>query len=152
MVFDPQLGYDPEEWEECPPPDHFLAFSFPTRVALSVAAVLFSIAFFWVLEARKKWVQEDRRESILNLATPLVKEAVVQRRASVAVSGAFWEGTGVSRSRKNIVATPLSPLSSLPLADLERTVEETEERERSRSSSSTRRRRGSGKPRTPLTP
>jgi len=141
MVFDTQLGYDPDEWEECPEPTHFLAFSFPTRVALSTVAVLLSAAFFWMLESRKRWVQDERRDSILNVATPRVKEAI-QRRASGAAS-TFWDSVGGGGGNKSDTGL------SVPLVDLARIVEETEEKHRSRSSSANRRQPG---PRKPLTP
>lgn len=48
-----ELGYDPNEWEECPAPDHFLAFGPFTRICLSIFAILFCISFFWTLESRK---------------------------------------------------------------------------------------------------
>uniref|UniRef100_A0A183BL73 VWFA domain-containing protein n=1 Tax=Globodera pallida TaxID=36090 RepID=A0A183BL73_GLOPA len=36
MVYSPELGYDPDEWEECPESDHFLVMSMFTRVCLSI--------------------------------------------------------------------------------------------------------------------
>lgn len=48
-----ELGYDPNEWEECPSPEHFLAFGLFTRVCLSIFAIVFCILFFWTLESRK---------------------------------------------------------------------------------------------------
>ncbi|VDL81568.1 unnamed protein product [Nippostrongylus brasiliensis] len=41
MVYDASLGYDPDEWEECPPKEQFMVFSFFTRLLLSTAAVVF---------------------------------------------------------------------------------------------------------------
>lgn len=63
MVYSAELGYDPEEWEECPPPDHFLAFGWFTRLVLAAAAIAFAFAFFYVLEKRKSWAREERRAS-----------------------------------------------------------------------------------------
>jgi hypothetical protein len=63
MVYSAELGYDPEEWEECPPPDHFLAFGWFTRLILAVAAIAFAFAFFYVLEKRKSWARDERRAS-----------------------------------------------------------------------------------------
>lgn len=55
-------GYDPEEWEECPDPDHWLAFSFPTRVLLSILTIIVSVLFFWVIEKRKSWDKPIKAE------------------------------------------------------------------------------------------
>jgi E3 ubiquitin-protein ligase RGLG len=60
MVFSPELGYDPEEWEECGESDHFLAFGFFTRIWLTLVTVGLAGAFFWILEARKEWSKLDR--------------------------------------------------------------------------------------------
>ncbi|KAI1715833.1 copine domain-containing protein [Ditylenchus destructor] len=62
MVFSEELGYDPEEWEECPDPDHWLAFSFPTRVLLSILTIIVSVLFFWVIEKRKSWDKPIKAE------------------------------------------------------------------------------------------
>ncbi|KAI1709999.1 copine domain-containing protein [Ditylenchus destructor] len=62
MVFSEELGYDPEEWEECPDPDHWLAFSFPTRVLMSILTIIVSVLFFWVIEKRKSWDKPIKAE------------------------------------------------------------------------------------------
>lgn len=48
-----ELGYDPNEWEECSSPENFLAFGLFTRVCFSIFAIVFCILFFWKLESRK---------------------------------------------------------------------------------------------------
>ncbi|RCN49353.1 hypothetical protein ANCCAN_04604 [Ancylostoma caninum] len=53
MVFDASLGYDPDEWEECPPKEQFMVFSFFTRLLLSSAAVAFVVFFFRMIESNK---------------------------------------------------------------------------------------------------
>ena len=55
MVFSQELQYDPEEWEECPSSEHFLAFSFFTRVVMTVGTIVFATFFFWLIKARKEW-------------------------------------------------------------------------------------------------
>ena len=62
MVFNQDLGYDPDLWEECPEPEHFLAFGFFTRVGLTIVTVGLAGAFFWLLEARKEWGKVDKDE------------------------------------------------------------------------------------------
>ncbi|WKX95727.1 hypothetical protein Q1695_012298 [Nippostrongylus brasiliensis] len=66
MVYDASLGYDPDEWEECPPKEQFMVFSFFTRLLLSTAAVVFVVFFYRLIEARngennkeKKGKEED---------------------------------------------------------------------------------------------
>ncbi|EYC16790.1 hypothetical protein Y032_0032g2494 [Ancylostoma ceylanicum] len=54
MVFDASLGYDPDEWEECPPKEQFMVFSFFTRLLLSSAAVAFVVFFFRMIETNKE--------------------------------------------------------------------------------------------------
>jgi hypothetical protein len=63
MVYSAELGYDPDEWEECPPPDHFLAFGWFTRLVLAAGAIAFAFLFFYVLERRKNWARDERRAS-----------------------------------------------------------------------------------------
>ncbi|CAJ0605367.1 unnamed protein product [Cylicocyclus nassatus] len=60
MVFDASLGYDPDEWEECPPKEQFMVFSFFTRILLSSAAILFLVLFFHMLEKNKE--KEEKKE------------------------------------------------------------------------------------------
>ncbi|CAI4221473.1 unnamed protein product [Auanema sp. JU1783] len=64
MVYDASLGYDPEEWEECPEPEHFLVFSFFTRFFLSAMAVGFAYVFFKLVEENKnKGNKKDEEEA-----------------------------------------------------------------------------------------
>uniref|UniRef100_A0A1I8AX48 VWFA domain-containing protein n=1 Tax=Steinernema glaseri TaxID=37863 RepID=A0A1I8AX48_9BILA len=60
MVYSAELGYDPDEWEECPPSEHFLIFGFFTRFLLSVGAIGFTAFFFWLINAHKQWGKMDR--------------------------------------------------------------------------------------------
>uniref|UniRef100_A0A914CNP6 Uncharacterized protein n=1 Tax=Acrobeloides nanus TaxID=290746 RepID=A0A914CNP6_9BILA len=62
MVYSAELGYDPDEWEECPPPDHFLAFGFFTRILLTIGIIIFGTFFFWLLEAHKEWDKLSDKE------------------------------------------------------------------------------------------
>ncbi|PIO53966.1 hypothetical protein TELCIR_24682, partial [Teladorsagia circumcincta] len=50
MVYDASLGYDPDEWEECPVKEQFMVFSFFTRLLLSTAAVAFVVFFYRMIE------------------------------------------------------------------------------------------------------
>ncbi|VDO30138.1 unnamed protein product [Haemonchus placei] len=50
MVYDASLGYDPDEWEECPVKEHIVVFSFFTRLILSTAAVAFVVFFYRMVE------------------------------------------------------------------------------------------------------
>lgn len=59
MVYSAELGYDPEEWEECPPADHFLAFGFFTRILLSVLTIALASGFFWLVENRNSLGKEE---------------------------------------------------------------------------------------------
>lgn len=54
MVYSEELGYDPDEWEECPPPDHFLVFSPFTRLVLSLSAIACAVLFFWLIDSHNK--------------------------------------------------------------------------------------------------
>ncbi|VDM67302.1 unnamed protein product [Strongylus vulgaris] len=60
MVFDASLGYDPDEWEECPVKEHFMVFSFFTRLLLSSAAIAFVVLFFHLIENNK--TKEEKKE------------------------------------------------------------------------------------------
>uniref|UniRef100_A0A1I7TYY5 Uncharacterized protein n=1 Tax=Caenorhabditis tropicalis TaxID=1561998 RepID=A0A1I7TYY5_9PELO len=60
MVFDEHLGYDTDEWEECPEPEHFLVFSGFTRYLLTFAAIAFVYYFFKLLD------EKNKKESKLN--------------------------------------------------------------------------------------
>ncbi|KAK0395006.1 hypothetical protein QR680_001058 [Steinernema hermaphroditum] len=62
MVYSAELGYDPDEWEECAPVDHFLVFGFFTRLLLSVGAIAFTVFFFWLIKAHKQWGKMDGLE------------------------------------------------------------------------------------------
>lgn len=54
MVFSKELGYDPDEWEECSDSEQFMLFGFTTRMFLSLTSVILTVLFFWFLEARKQ--------------------------------------------------------------------------------------------------
>ncbi|VDK24131.1 unnamed protein product [Anisakis simplex] len=57
MVYSIELGYDPEEWEECPEDEYFMLFGFFTRMFLSLVAVGTTALLFWFIEARKQWAK-----------------------------------------------------------------------------------------------
>jgi hypothetical protein len=99
MVFSPELGYDPEEWEECGDSDHFLAFGFFTRIWLTFVTVGLAGAFFWLLEARKEWSKIDRDSETIKEKEPppkperrmsmeAMKAAEEMRREAAAASAA----------------------------------------------------------------
>lgn len=95
MVYSAELGYDPDEWEECPPVDHFLAFGFFTRILLSIITIAVATAFFWLVENRnsigkdekdekreEERAEEKRRKSLeYELAARRASQAVVQECA-----------------------------------------------------------------------
>uniref|UniRef100_A0A7E4ZQ28 VWFA domain-containing protein n=1 Tax=Panagrellus redivivus TaxID=6233 RepID=A0A7E4ZQ28_PANRE len=83
MVFSPELGYDPEEWEECPESEHFLAFGFFTRIWLTLAAIGFASGFFWLLEARKEWGKLAKDEPVENEAVSQIPPPKPERRMSL---------------------------------------------------------------------
>ncbi|CAO4364036.1 unnamed protein product [Caenorhabditis nigoni] len=62
MVFDARLGYDPDEWEECPEPEHFLVFSGFTRYLLTIGAIAFVYYFFKLLDDKNKKDSGDKKE------------------------------------------------------------------------------------------
>ncbi|KAI6242196.1 CRE-CPNA-1 protein [Aphelenchoides fujianensis] len=144
MVYSAELGYDPEEWEECPPPDHFLAFGWFTRIVLALAAVLFAFVFFYVLERRKTWAREERRASYASIQ-PLAerrdqlddeedeqaeeKIADAIRKAAIA---AATNGTRTSRSRSRTTTPMRKRLSQAELVSLEKWEEEVKAMERRR--------------------
>ncbi|CAG9532163.1 unnamed protein product [Cercopithifilaria johnstoni] len=79
MVFSKELGYDPDEWEECSDSDQFMLFGFTTRMFLSLTSVILTILFFWFLEARK---QLDKTREAENLPpTNMDKEIVDELEA-----------------------------------------------------------------------
>ncbi|GMT13707.1 hypothetical protein PFISCL1PPCAC_5004, partial [Pristionchus fissidentatus] len=72
MVYSEELGYDPDEWEECPPPDHFLVFSPLTRLVLSLSAIGFCALFFWLVDNNKSKGGrggEESEEKVQGVAT-----------------------------------------------------------------------------------
>ncbi|VDN02896.1 unnamed protein product [Thelazia callipaeda] len=54
MVFSEELGYDPDEWEECSESQQFMLFGFYTRMFLTFSSLALTLLFFWLLEARKQ--------------------------------------------------------------------------------------------------
>lgn len=62
MVFDARLGYDPDEWEECPEPEHFLVFSAFTRYLLTIGAIAFVYYFFKLLNERNNPKEAEKVE------------------------------------------------------------------------------------------
>lgn len=61
-MFDDKLGYDPDEWEECPEQEHFLVFGFFTRFLLSAGAILFAYYFFKLVDENKNKGKKDDEE------------------------------------------------------------------------------------------
>uniref|UniRef100_A0A0K0FHP7 VWFA domain-containing protein n=1 Tax=Strongyloides venezuelensis TaxID=75913 RepID=A0A0K0FHP7_STRVS len=55
MVYSEELGYDPEEWEECEEQEHFFIFAPFTRILVATIAIVSVGFFFWILDARKEW-------------------------------------------------------------------------------------------------
>uniref|UniRef100_A0A915EK25 VWFA domain-containing protein n=1 Tax=Ditylenchus dipsaci TaxID=166011 RepID=A0A915EK25_9BILA len=125
MVYSTELGYDPEEWEECPEPDHFLAFGFFTRIWLSVLTVVLSVMFFWMLESKKHWNNKPSDEEEVDERKLREKEVL----------------------RRN---TLVDPFNSNPLADYWPQIVEETQRSRAASGNTTPRgpRRSSKKPLT----
>ncbi|KAK6738158.1 hypothetical protein RB195_020333 [Necator americanus] len=82
MVFDASLGYDPDEWEECPPKEQFMVFSFFTRLLLSSAAVAFVVLFFHLLErnkdknGKKDESQRDKADDTIKQTSQKLEEYV----------------------------------------------------------------------------
>ncbi|EJD76122.1 copine family protein [Loa loa] len=64
MVFSKELGYDPDEWEECSDSEQFMLFGFTTRMFLSLTSVIFTVFFFWFLEARKQIDKSHEAENL----------------------------------------------------------------------------------------
>uniref|UniRef100_A0A158P5V3 Uncharacterized protein n=1 Tax=Angiostrongylus cantonensis TaxID=6313 RepID=A0A158P5V3_ANGCA len=82
MVYDAALGYDPEEWEECPHKEQIMVFSFFTRLLLSSFAVAFVVYFFRLIDGNKqkdgKQLVKSKNEemsTVSGTAEDLLKEA-----------------------------------------------------------------------------
>ncbi|CCD64642.1 Copine family protein 1 [Caenorhabditis elegans] len=73
MVFDARLGYDPDEWEECPEPEHFLVFSGFTRYMLTFAAIAFVYYFFKLLDDKNKKESGEKEEPQTSVESVLAK-------------------------------------------------------------------------------
>lgn len=68
MVYVEELGYDPDEWEECPEPQHFLAFTFFTRILLTIITISIVAPLFWFLkQSKNKKEQELDSELVIKL-------------------------------------------------------------------------------------
>ncbi|CAL2031165.1 unnamed protein product [Caenorhabditis brenneri] len=77
MVFDARLGYDPDEWEECPEPEHFLVFSGFTRYLLTFAAIAFVYYFFKLLDEKNKKDSGELKEEESQKASQTSVEQVL---------------------------------------------------------------------------
>uniref|UniRef100_A0A914RH86 Cation-transporting ATPase n=1 Tax=Parascaris equorum TaxID=6256 RepID=A0A914RH86_PAREQ len=86
MVYSSELGYDPDEWEECPDEEHRMLFGFFTRMLLSLFAVGSTVFLLWFMEARKQWTdlclqivkEEDEEIHVISeLPQKLMKETKV---------------------------------------------------------------------------
>ncbi|CEF60236.1 von Willebrand factor, type A domain and Copine domain-containing protein [Strongyloides ratti] len=62
MVYSEELGYDPEEWEECDESNSNYIFAPFTRILLATIAIAFVGFFFWILDARKEWNKLEKSE------------------------------------------------------------------------------------------
>ncbi|KAI6197544.1 VWFA domain-containing protein [Aphelenchoides besseyi] len=139
MVYSEELGYDPEEWEECPPPDHFLAFGWFTRTILAACAITFAFLFFYVIEKRKTWVREERRASFASI-TPLVErneeeeveETDVKFATAIRKAEAVVNSRAASRSRSRTTTPIRKRLSEADMVALEKWENDVKEVERQR--------------------
>lgn len=61
MVYVEELGYDPDEWEECAEPQHFLVFTFFTKILFTFVTISFATFFFWLLNQSKVKKQEGKK-------------------------------------------------------------------------------------------
>uniref|UniRef100_A0A0N5AGJ9 VWFA domain-containing protein n=1 Tax=Syphacia muris TaxID=451379 RepID=A0A0N5AGJ9_9BILA len=98
MAFSEELGYDPDEWEECESDESFMLFSFYTRLIVTFAVLLLATFLFWLIEARKQWeeaeaLEEWRREVAHLEATKLreLNEKVVSTGESLDTESQFIE-------------------------------------------------------------
>ncbi|MFH4976694.1 hypothetical protein AB6A40_003403 [Gnathostoma spinigerum] len=57
MVFSEELGYDPEEWEECSENEGFVLFGLYTRMFLTLFVAISTAVFFWYMEMRKRYAK-----------------------------------------------------------------------------------------------
>ncbi|VDM46759.1 unnamed protein product [Toxocara canis] len=76
MVYSSELGYDPDEWEECPEDEHHMMFGFFTRMFLSLLAISSTAFLFWFIEARKQWAKaaKEAKESVFIETVTMVKK------------------------------------------------------------------------------
>ncbi|CAJ0957629.1 unnamed protein product, partial [Mesorhabditis belari] len=62
MVYSAELGYDPDEWEECEEEEKFMVFSQPVRILLSAMAITFAYFFFRMVDKNAKKDEEEGKE------------------------------------------------------------------------------------------
>uniref|UniRef100_A0A915CEU5 VWFA domain-containing protein n=1 Tax=Parascaris univalens TaxID=6257 RepID=A0A915CEU5_PARUN len=74
MVYSSELGYDPDEWEECPDEEHRMLFGFFTRMLLSLFAVGSTVFLLWFMEARKQWAKAAKECKEPVFVETIVKE------------------------------------------------------------------------------
>ncbi|KJH52001.1 hypothetical protein DICVIV_01812 [Dictyocaulus viviparus] len=84
MVYNADLGYDPEEWEECPHKEQIILFSFFTRLLLSSAAVAFVAYFFWMIDGHKH--KDGKQEELNQQPTDTIITEVSRRLEELADS------------------------------------------------------------------
>ncbi|GMR35294.1 hypothetical protein PMAYCL1PPCAC_05489, partial [Pristionchus mayeri] len=104
MVFSEELGYDPDEWEECPPPDHFLVFSPLARLALSIGAIGCAVLFFWLIDRNNKRAggkKEEEKEEVHRIAPPASTPSSSGDLLST-ITG-FFTGRGGERAESDFV-------------------------------------------------
>uniref|UniRef100_A0A1I8AZZ5 VWFA domain-containing protein n=1 Tax=Meloidogyne hapla TaxID=6305 RepID=A0A1I8AZZ5_MELHA len=68
MVYSPELGYDPDEWEECSddkalPVVVLFGLSMFSRACIGIGTILLAAFFFWYLEANKRRGKKNENES-----------------------------------------------------------------------------------------
>uniref|UniRef100_A0A915PN83 VWFA domain-containing protein n=1 Tax=Setaria digitata TaxID=48799 RepID=A0A915PN83_9BILA len=80
MVFSKELGYDPDEWEECSDSEQFMLFGFTTRMFLTLTSIIFTIFFFWLIEARK---QLDKSREVEKVSVKNINEGKLEKLETV---------------------------------------------------------------------
>uniref|UniRef100_A0A914UXG0 Uncharacterized protein n=1 Tax=Plectus sambesii TaxID=2011161 RepID=A0A914UXG0_9BILA len=142
MVFQPELGYDPDEWEECEEEKGVAVFGFFTRFMLTMFAIGFTGLFFWIMDGRKssgtEGKEEEREKADSTTDTTAVAEntemATAKNRLSMGAGGKSqeelarlqWEReVAQMKSEKMASSTspptptqPISPTSAKPVTIL----------------------------------
>lgn len=82
MAYSKELGYDPDEWEECENDEGFMIFGLYTRLFLTLFTLLIAALIFWLIEARKQWAKAEKEPELLKTSAvmctfPMVEYSVV---------------------------------------------------------------------------